>query len=69
MTNAQKYFEDKMKNEKFANAISVQKEQVDLEWELETIKELILKESPKEQIIQSMDIFKTHIQQYQRKAI
>ena len=55
MTEAEKYFQKQMKNSEFKKVYEEISEQVNIEWELERIKENILKNMDTKLIVQDIE--------------
>ena len=55
MTEAEKYFQKQMKNSEFKRVYEEISEQVNIEWELERIKENILKNMDTKLIVQDIE--------------
>ena len=55
MTEAEKYFQKQMKNSEFKKVYEEISEQVNIEWELERIKENILKNMDAKLIVQDIE--------------
>ena len=55
MTNAQKYFDEQMQNKDFAQSYSEISEQIDIEWELERVKNQIQDNTEKNIIIKELE--------------
>lgn len=55
MTNAEKYFNEQMKNKEFAKTYNEISEQVDIEWELERVKNQIENNIEKNIIIKELE--------------
>jgi hypothetical protein len=55
MTNAQKYFNEQMQNGEFSKCYNQISEQVDIEWELERVKNQILNNTEKSIITKEIE--------------
>jgi hypothetical protein len=55
MTKAEQYFKEQMNNEKFAKVYGEISKQVDLEWELERLKNQVKNNAEKSIIIQELE--------------
>ena len=55
MTNAQRYFDEQMQNKDFAQSYSEISEQIDIEWELERVKNQIQDNTEKNIIIKELE--------------
>jgi len=55
MNNAQKYFKVQLQNEKFAKCYNEISEQVDIEWELERVKNQIINNTEKSIITREIE--------------
>jgi hypothetical protein len=65
MTKAEQYFKEQMNNEKFAKAYGEISKQVDLEWELERLKNQVKNNAEKSVIIQELE----KLQEFVRNAM
>jgi hypothetical protein len=65
MTKAEQYFKEQMNNKKFAKAYGEISKQVDLEWELERLKNQVKNNAEKSIIIQELE----KLQEFVRNAI
>jgi methionine salvage enolase-phosphatase E1 len=55
MNNAQKYFSQQLENKEFKNALNTVSEQVDIEWELERVKNQIKNDVDKNVILSELE--------------
>ncbi len=55
MTNGEKYFQEQMKNSEFKKNYLAVSEQIDIEWELERVKNHIQNNTEKNIIIQELE--------------
>jgi len=63
MNNAQKYFEEQKQNTEFTQSYNEISQQVDIEWELERVKEHIKNNSAKNIILQEIEKLQNFIHQ------
>lgn len=55
MNNAQKYFNKQMENQEFKDSFNAVSEQVDIEWELERVKNQIQNDTDKNIILSELE--------------
>jgi len=63
MNNAQKYFEEQKQNTEFTQSYNEISQQVDIEWELERVKEHVKNNSAKNIILQEIEKLQNFIHQ------
>jgi len=62
MNNAQKYFKVQLQNEKFSKCYNEISEQVDIEWELEKVKNQIINNTEKSIITREIEKLQKFVQ-------
>jgi len=55
MTKAQQYFDEQMQNKEFSQAYNEVSKKVDIEWELERVKNHVINGSTKDVIVQELE--------------